>query len=42
MRPIPRQPVPELKIDTVAHGYWKLSEQKPERFTIILFYRGHH
>jgi peroxiredoxin len=39
---IPRQPVPELVLPTVDKGTWSLSEQAPERFTLIVFYRGLH
>ncbi|MDJ0955836.1 MAG: peroxiredoxin-like family protein [Arenicellales bacterium] len=39
---IPRQPVPQLEIDTVDEGVWRLAEQKPEHFTLIVFYRGWH
>lgn len=37
-----RQPVPELTIDTLDHGVWRLGDQSPERFTLIAFYRGLH
>ena len=39
---IPRQPVPELKIDTLDDGVWQLAERKTENFTLIVFYRGWH
>ena len=42
MKVIPRQPVPELSVDTVGGGRWNLAEQRPENFTLIVFYRGHH
>ncbi|MGH7121341.1 MAG: peroxiredoxin-like family protein [Acetobacteraceae bacterium] len=38
----PRQPVPELVVKTVGDGTWRLSEQKPEKFTLVVFYRGLH
>ena len=38
----PRQPVPELSVPTVGGGTWTLSEQSPENFTMIVFYRGYH
>lgn len=38
----PRQPVPELAVETVQGGTWRLADQKPERFTLIAFYRGLH
>ena len=37
----PRQPVPALDIETLQ-GAWSLSAQKPENFTMIVFYRGLH
>lgn len=39
---IPRQPVPELEVSLVGGGTWKLSEQSPENFTMVVFYRGLH
>jgi len=38
----PRQPVPTLNVDTLAGESWKLSEQQPEQFTLVNFYRGLH
>jgi peroxiredoxin len=38
----PRQPVPALEFDTVDGGRWSLAEQKPQNFTMIVFYRGLH
>jgi len=42
MRLIPRQPVPALEFDTLEGGRWKLAEQKPGNFTMVVFYRGLH
>lgn len=39
---IPRQSVPDLAIDLVGGGRWRLAEQRPENFTLIVFYRGRH
>jgi peroxiredoxin len=39
---MPRQAVPDLSVKTVGGGTWTLSEQKPENFTMIVFYRGLH
>lgn len=39
---IPRKPVPELEFDTLDHGRWSLAAQKPEHFTMVVFYRGLH
>ncbi|ADY30653.1 MULTISPECIES: peroxiredoxin-like family protein [Cellulophaga] len=38
----PREKAPELSIKLVNDSTWKLSEQSPENFTLILFYRGKH
>ncbi len=38
----PRQAVPELKVATLDGGTWSLSEQSPENFTMVVFYRGLH
>jgi len=38
----PRQPVPALEIDTVSGARWSLAEQNPERFMMLVFYRGLH
>ena len=38
----PRQPVPDLTVDTLAHGGFKLSAEAPLRFTLLVFYRGLH
>ena len=37
----PRQPVPSLEISTLQ-GPWSLSQQRPENFTMLVFYRGLH
>jgi peroxiredoxin len=42
MKIIPRTETPDLRVDTVGRGEWRLSEQKPENLTLIVFYRGHH
>lgn len=38
----PRRPVPELAVETLDHGSWRLADQAPERFTLVAFYRGLH
>ena len=38
----PGQPAPALEVDTVGGGRWSLAAQKPEQFTMIVFYRGLH
>lgn len=39
---IPRQKVPDLSVPTVGGVTWTLQEQKPENFTLLVFYRGLH
>ena len=38
----PREKAPELEVQLVNGTTWKLSEQSPENFTLVLFYRGKH
>jgi peroxiredoxin len=38
----PRARTPELEVDTLDDGRWRLSEQKPRNFTMIVAYRGYH
>ncbi|MFQ5760109.1 MAG: peroxiredoxin-like family protein [Acidiferrobacterales bacterium] len=38
----PRTKTPDLEIDTLEGRKWRLSEQKPENFTMIIAYRGLH
>ncbi len=40
--PKPRTKTPELEVDTLQGERWRLSEQKPENFTMIVAYRGYH
>ncbi len=37
----PRETVPALVVDTLS-GSWSLADQKPENFTMVVFYRGLH
>ena len=39
---LPRKPVPSLEFDTVGGGRWSLATQKPQNFTMVVFYRGLH
>ena len=39
---LPRKPVPALEVDTVGGGRWSLAAQKPQNFTMVVFYRGLH
>jgi peroxiredoxin len=41
-RLIPRQPVPALEVATLDRGTWRLADQHPEHFTLVVFYRGLH
>lgn len=41
-KPKPGSSAPELAVDTLGHGGFSLSERDPERFTMIVFYRGLH
>lgn len=38
----PDAQVPNLAVETVGGETWKLSEQAPENFTMLVFYRGLH
>lgn len=38
----PNSQVPVLNIPTVQGGEWSLTAQKPEHFTLVVFYRGYH
>ena len=41
-RVLPRQPVPELVVPTLSGTIWNLAEATPQRFSLIVFYRGLH
>jgi peroxiredoxin len=38
----PRQSVPALEFDIVGSGRWSLAAQKPQNFSMVVFYRGLH
>jgi peroxiredoxin len=38
----PREAVPPLEVQTVDGEPWKLADQRPEAFTMAVFYRGLH
>lgn len=38
----PRQPVPSLALNTVAHGQFDLASEQPPHFSLVVFYRGLH
>lgn len=39
---MPRQQAPSLDVVTVGGGRWRLADQHPENFTMVVFYRGLH
>lgn len=39
---LPRQPVPSLRVATLDSGPFDLAQERPERFTLVCFYRGLH
>ena len=39
---VPRQRAPDLVVDLVGGGTWRLADQKSEHFTLLNFYRGRH
>ena len=39
---IPRKPVPPLEVDTLSGTRWTLASRQPQRFTMVVFYRGLH
>ena len=39
---MPRQAVPALSVPTLAHGTYTLNAPAPEKFTLVVFYRGLH
>lgn len=39
---IPRQPVPELTLPAIGEENWSLTNEKPDSFSILIFYRGWH
>lgn len=38
----PTEKVPELKINLINDTKWELGKQTPEKYTLIVFYRGLH
>lgn len=41
-RLMPRQLVPDLSATIVGGPRWRLCDQKPKHFTMLIFYRGRH
>ncbi len=40
--PTPRRPAPPLEVETVDGERFRLADQRPEAFTMAVFYRGLH
>lgn len=38
----PKQLVPAISVPVLDGSTWSLYEQKPQQFTLLVFYRGHH
>ena len=41
-RLLPRQPAPDLTVPTLSGATWGLAAASPQRFSLIVFYRGLH
>ena len=41
-RPTPKHPAPQLSFPLLGGEQWNLNERRPEKFTLIVFYRGLH
>jgi len=39
---IPRQTVPSLEVLTLEHGAFSIASDQPERFSLVVFFRGLH
>ena len=42
MKILPRTETPDLALETVRGATWRLSDETPDKFTMLVFYRGHH
>jgi len=42
MKLIPKRKAPELVVPRVGGGDWSLNEQNPDKFLMLVFYRGYH
>lgn len=38
----PTHQVPNLKLDLINDTQWELDKQRPEKYTLLVFYRGYH
>lgn len=41
-RPLPGSAAPALDLDLIIDAKWRLADQSPDAFTMIVFYRGLH
>ena len=41
-RPTPKQTAPDLQFPLLDGNQWNLEDQKPDNFTLVVFYRGLH
>ncbi len=41
-RPTPKHQAPDLSFSLISGGQWELKAQRPDRFTLVVFYRGLH
>ncbi len=42
MKLTPDSKAPALTVETLKHGHFDLAAQKPDNFTMVVFYRGYH
>jgi len=42
MKLIPKRKAPDLVVPRIGGGNWSLIEQNPDKFLMLVFYRGHH
>jgi len=42
MKLIPKRKAPELVVPRVGGGDWSLTDQNPDKFLMLVFYRGYH
>jgi peroxiredoxin len=41
-RPRPQTPAPPLEVSLTTGDTWRLADQSPDTFTLVVFYRGYH
>jgi len=41
-RPLPQTAAPALDVPLTTGGTWRLADQSPDTFTLVVFYRGYH